>query len=206
MASLFPQMAEVVQPGEKGAAKVEIFEVSHEESVFTSLRAIQHPHEYVPEGSYARLKVDGETVMTDTRMERRSNSEFCFHARGRVLVAGLGLGMILHHPLEDPAVTDLTVVEKSQDVIDLISPTLQSPKLNILNADIFTWRPTQGAQFDTIYFDIWPNISDESLDEIRKLHRAFRPFLAPDGWMESWMRKELLSRRRQDKRRAGLYF
>ena len=54
----------------------------------------------------------------------------------------------------------------------------------------YTWEPPT-RHFDTIYFDIWPNISTDNLKGIHRLHRRFKPALRAKGWMESWMREDL---------------
>ena len=43
---------------------------------------------------------------------------------GKVLVAGLGLGLFAHHLLERPDITYIEVVELDPDVVQLIGPTL----------------------------------------------------------------------------------
>lgn len=179
----FPKMVDIVKPGKLGLAEVAHFEVTDFESKFSALRG-----EYVPAGKYARLSVAGCLMMTDTAMERGSNQEAVWSARGRVLIAGLGIGMILHPILSKTEVARVTVIEKYQDVIDLVAPTIQSPKLSIACADAFEFVPEAGTHYDTIYFDIWPDISVDNLDEMTRLHRRFRKFLAPGGWMQSWQR------------------
>ena len=85
-------------------------------------------------------------------MVRRAHSE--------VLTAGLGLGMILHPILAEPAVSRVTLVEKYPDVIDLVGPTLPATeRLTIVTAAIFAWRPPRGSRYDVIWFDTWPDIA-----------------------------------------------
>ena len=74
----------------------------------------------------------------------------------------------------------------------------------MIEGDIFTWRPERGRRFNTIYFDIWPSVSHENLEEMSCLHQAFRPFLArpsedPERWMQSWQRDYLLGERRRER-------
>ncbi len=124
--------------------------------------------------------------MSDLRFERESCAELIERARGRVLIAGLGLGMILHPLCIKPGVERITVVEKYRDVIDLVGPSVAGhSNLQVIHADAFEWRPESGARYDTIWFDIWPGWGAAILPEIAKLHERFRPFLAAGGWMES---------------------
>lgn len=193
-------MPSILAPAAQGIAKIDHYEVSKLESMRSSFQ----PGMYCPEGKYARLVVNGRLMMSDTSMERRSNIDFVRQAHGSVLVAGLGLGMILHPVLGKEEVERVTVIEKHQDVIDLVAPSLKSPKLEIVAADILTWRPEKGIKYNAIYFDIWPEISTDNLDEITSLHRAFKSRLDRTDaycWMGSWMHRELKRLRRQDKSR-----
>ena len=192
---LFPSMAAILPESEKGCAKVEHFEITEQDAEFSAMRAaFGHYDEMVEPGRYAKLRVNGRLMMTDTRMERESNATFARYARGDVLVAGLGLGMILHPVLADPKVSSVTVIEKYQDVIDIVAPTLASKKLTIVCADIFDWKPCKGTKWDVIYFDIWPDISTDALKGMATLHRRFGRRLNSGGWMDSWKRRELRSR------------
>lgn len=197
---MFPSMPEVVTEGERGVARVEHFTVSQSESMRS---AFGGGLGYVPEGRYARLCVNGETVMSDTRMERGSNYEVARNANGNVLIAGLGLGMVLTAILRKPEVESVTVIEKLQDVIDLIAPHFPSPKLNIVCADIFEWKPEKGVKYDCVYFDIWPDISTDNLTQIATLHQRFKSKLNRANekrWMGSWMRDHLRYKRRSEQR------
>ena len=95
----------------------------------------------------------------------------------------------------------VTVIEKFTDVIALIEPTVKHKKLTIINADIFTWRPVKGTKYDTIYFDVWADQCISNLEQMAKLHQAFKHFKAESGWMDSWYRDSLKARRREEQRR-----
>ena len=189
----FLKMAEVVPEGRVGVAEVSHFEVSETESKFSAIRGGMS---WVPQGRYARLRVNGRLMMSDTRMEHVTNREFVLEAKGNVLIAGLGLGMILHPILAKDSVTSVTVIEKYADVIALVEPTVRHKKLTVTCADIYEWKPEKGTKFDTIYFDIWSDQSTDDLEDMRKLHCRFRPYKVKEGWMNSWRRDWLRSQKR----------
>jgi len=198
----FPRMVDVVPEARRGVAVVEHFEIDKHTAEFSRMRAaIGHSDEWVDEGRHAKLYVDGALVMSDTNMERDSNRPVVRAARGQVLVAGLGLGMILHPILAKPEVEHVVVIEKSQDVIDIVAPTLaptlSTKRLSIICADVFGWKPPKGAKWDVIYFDIWASISTDALEDMDKLHRRFRSRLKAGGWMDSWKRHQLMRERRR---------
>ena len=192
--STFQKMIDVVHEGKVGIAEVKHFEVSETDSRFTAFGSAM---DYVPAGRYAKLKVNGRLVMSDTSMEHRTNWGVVREARGNVLIAGLGLGMILHPILAKPEVLSVTVVEKYPDVITLIAPTVQHEKLTIIEGDIYEWKPAKGTKYDVLYFDIWADQSTDDLEDMRKLHLRFRSYKIKDGWMNSWRRDELRARKRR---------
>jgi hypothetical protein len=202
---MFPNMTEVVPEGQVGQAAVEHFEIDENAARWSALRDRRLA---VTEGRYARLTIQDKVWMSDTRMERTSNQAVVLHAHGRVLIAGLGLGMLLQPILANPAVTEVVVIERDPDVIALVAPHFPDPKLKVIQGDIFQWRPAKGATFNTLYFDIWPDICETALDDITKLHRTFARFkdkTDPEAWMESWMMGHLRAARseRRNKRRHG---
>ena len=197
---------DLVPEGSCGVAEVQHYEVNQ----FASSMSI-FSGEPVSPGRYAKLKVGRVLMMSDTSMEKRSNCEFAYQARGRVLVAGLGLGLILFAIADKPEVQHVTVVEKFDDVIQLVGPSVQAKfgdKLDIVCADIFDWKPIKGRTWNVIYFDIWENICTDNLKEIATLHRKFSRSLDRDhgpGWMNSWMRNELQRRKRREDREERAY-
>lgn len=196
-----------VPAGEQGLARIEKFKVSEEDSQFSRLRAMMHPDAYVRPGEYTRLYVGRTLMMSDTAMERRSNYDFVRNSHGHVLVAGLGIGLILEAILDKPEVESVTVIEKYQDVVDLVAPNLLAKypgKLKVITADILDWRPPKGTLYNVIYFDIWPTICTDNLKDMEKLHRAFARKLDrkdPKAWMDSWQRDSLKRQKASMKRR-----
>lgn len=198
-------MADVVPPGECGKAKIVHTTVTAHDAAKTAWRvAVTGDSEcYVPAGTYCQLYVDGQLMMSDTKAERRSNLEVLHRAQGEVLIAGLGIGMLLLPLLAKPEVTQVTVLEKYREVIQLVEPHIRriagetdSKKLVIVEADVFRWRPDQGVRYDVLYFDIWPTICVSNLDEMTRLHRRFCRRKKPGGWMSSWKLHELRNKRR----------
>lgn len=191
----WPDLSVLPPPAKLGDWCVEHFKVSEEDARFTRIRAAATGGREMPvdAGTYAALKHEGQIVMSTTRMERRTNTTFVLRARGRVLIAGLGLGFVLHPVLLKDEVEHVTVVERNQEVIHLVRPSLSAyNKLTIVYGDIHTYEPARGARWDTIYFDIWNTICDDNLVEMRKLRRKFRKNLARGGWIGCWSEDALV--------------
>lgn len=205
---LFPKQEE------KGVAAISRFEFSSKKDPLFNMRTVRDGGGmfYMYDGHYVRLHVNGKLMMSDTSMERISNMGFIEGANGRVLIAGLGVGLIIHNIIEREKVKEVVVVEKYQDVIDLVHPKIQHPKLKVVCADIFEYELPKEEKFDTIYFDIWANISTENLDQMKTLHAKFRKNLNKTNesrWMDSWMKDYLMRQRtkeRREERQSAMFY
>lgn len=192
-----PTLYKLIPPGQKGVAEVKHCVVSPSESEFTKLRAMMHPGEFVKPGTYVQLYVNHRLMMSDTSEEKRSNYSFVRNAKGDVLIGGLGIGMVLDAILKKDEVKRVVVVEKYQDVIDLVTPYFKDKRLQIICDDIFDFKTAY--KYDTIYFDIWPDITTDNLEGMATLHRKFAKRKNPGAWMDSWQKDLLKSRLRQEK-------
>lgn len=209
----FQPMFKVIPEGIEGDCTVSHFGVDEQAARATSLRAVVTGRRdaYVAPGVYCQLTVKGALMMSDTSMEKRSNLEVVRMSRGNVLIAGLGLGMVLLPILEKDSVTSVTVIEKYADVVKLVEPSIRkaagehSSKLKVIVADIFEWQPPKAEKWDTIYFDIWPTICLDNLEEMTTLHRKFARKHAPGAWVDSWMRSDLKAKKRSQAERTVRY-
>ena len=101
------------------------------------------------------LKINDETVMVDDPLHWIGMEELAKHSNGNVCVAGLGLGLIVHHLINNSKVDNIDVFEINKDVINLISPLLPNDsKINIINDDFFK-EPFRHKRYDTIIIDLW---------------------------------------------------
>src|SRR5579862_4422685 len=115
-----------VADSRSGDWAVESFEMTESQSRFTKIRAaIGHPLEYCPAGRYKRLVRNGTIVMSNTPMELHTNEPIIRRAKGRVLINGLGLGMVLVAILKKREVKLVRVIEQSADVIKLVGPAFE---------------------------------------------------------------------------------
>lgn len=175
--------------------RIETFEISPREASFSSIRAIMHPEERVEAGTYKRLMHRNEVIMSNTRMEIRTNRPIILAAKGRTLLNGLGLGMVPAAILKKPELTELWVVEKSPDVIQLVGPTFASDsRVRIIEDDAFDYQPPKGVRFDAVWHDIWDNICADNLAEMTRLTRKYS---RRADWQGCWARVECLRAKRR---------
>jgi len=195
---MFPCMASILKDCESEHFVINHFTVTNDDVRRCQLiDAIHGRGEYdgFKAGNYVRLcrkpfdPYDPDPMMSDTFMEKETQVDVIENAHGDVLIAGLGIGMVLLAIQNKPTVSSVTVVEKEQEIIDLIKPQLPlNKKVTIVCSDIFNYVPQQ--KFDTIYFDIWDNICGDNWEEMKKLERKFRSKLKPNGWMTCWRKED----------------
>jgi len=182
----------------QGIAKITKFKFATSENPMYNMRQVMRNGSmfFVHDGEYVRLHVGEQLMMSDTSMERISNRKFIENAKGRVLIAGLGIGLVIKNIIDNPDVEEIVVIEKYQDVIDLVMPKFNNPKLKVICADIFDYELDKSEKFDCLYFDIWGDIGSENLIEMRKLHYKYRiNKKEKSSFMESWMRDWLRKRK-----------
>lgn len=149
---------------------------------------------------------DVGTWMTDLPIEQAQHDNMLDgRLYGHVLVGGLGLGYAATMLSHQPQIHEITVVEQSQDVVDLVWPHLKfhdETKMNIVVADLFDYLKQNTIPelsepddvFNGGFFDIWQ--SDglftffDTVIPLRKLS-----FTVLDGplwcWNEDVMRGQL---------------
>jgi spermidine synthase len=142
----------------------------------------------VPVGeTFTRLMRGNTLVMSDTPAEMRDHMAPVVKAHGSCLINGLGIGMVLGAVLKRDVVTDVTVVEVSQDVIDMVSPHYSDPRVTFVCADAMTYSPPRGKRYGMVWHDIWDNICADNLEQMKALHRKYG---RRSEWQGSWCRYE----------------
>ena len=180
-----------IPEGTSGGWTVEKFTVKADSPGLTNYN-MKNPGRAVPPGLYTQLLRKGHwgPIMTDTPAEIRDLLPLRRKARGQVLINGLGLGVAVKVCLDNPEVDHVTVVEISQDVIQLVGDYLQliyEDRLTIIHADVFEYKFPKGVRFDVVWHDIWDDICTDNLPEIHRLHRKYG---RRTNWQGSWCRYE----------------
>ena len=105
------------------------------------------------------LKIANKTCMVDDPPHYLGMIEHSMAYHGHVLCAGLGLGLIVHALNCNPDVTRITVVEREQDVIDLVQPCLPQDKLTILHGDFWDladwYTLAEESKPDGVFYDLF---------------------------------------------------
>jgi hypothetical protein len=148
-------------------------------------------------GVYTCLRRGGTQFMTDLYDEwwtQRVGISEAIARGGEMLITGLGLGLVAEAILRggDRRVARITIVEKSADVIQLVSPFLHSrygEKIEIIEGDAFLWQPPQGRRFTVGWHDIWPDpYAAENIQEMAWLEAHHRTWCDWQGfWPKSYL-------------------
>lgn len=167
---MYKDMCEILQEKSQGVASLRKYRA---EGFGAALMGI-------PTGDYIKLIVNGELMMSNTPMEKRTSWDFVTTAEGDVLICGLGIGLVILPLLESEKVKSITVVEKYQDVIDCVLPQIKSydkqNKLKVICEDCFEYNTKE--RFDTIFIDIWASINrDVYEEEMKPLKNKYKKFL-----------------------------
>jgi hypothetical protein len=162
--------------GVSGVWKVEKFTVTKEQAEFDALRGMFHGGRCVPAGTYTGLFRNGEVIMSDTPDEIRDHLSFIYAAKGKVLIVGLGLGVVARAVLEKPEVEHVTVMDNSEDVMNLVRHTLEQrygDRVDFVLADVMEYKPSKSEYWDYAWFDIWDNLCSDNLPQMAILGRRF---------------------------------
>lgn len=133
-------------------------------------------------GTYSRLTEGARIWMSDTTAEQRDHHQAAYemrHRGGRVLLGGLGLGMIVRAALLWTEVDTIDVIERNSDVIALVWPHYVElaerlgKTVNLIEDDAFEWLAPKGVHWTVAYFDVWPDMCEDNLPEMAMLGRRF---------------------------------
>ena len=146
---------------------------------------------------------DGNEWMTLTPVDLDTSEDAIERARGRVVTFGLGLGYFAYMAAEKDTVTSVTVVEKSEKVIELfekyVLPQFKHPeKINVVCCDAFEYAEHKMPceHFDFAFVDTWRDASDGA--PMYKRMKALEHF-SPDTEFSYWIESFLISNIRAEK-------
>jgi threonine dehydrogenase-like Zn-dependent dehydrogenase len=118
------------------------------------------------------LNINGATWMVDDCPHVWTIQKHAKDFHGKVLIAGLGLGLIVHALSKNEKVTEIIVVEREKDVIELIKPLI--PNCTIINDD---WYNYPVKQADGVFYDLFVGEGEslymDAIEEMIGLRRKF---------------------------------
>lgn len=136
------------------------------------------------------LEIEGgeDVWMSDSPLEQESLIRPLNNARGDVLTSGLGIGLFSTLVSSRKRIRSITVVEKSPDVIDLVWGHIKTPKMTIVQADLWEYLATTDDKYDYVYVDIWGYWAG-AIREIDIAKVAASRLLQPGGRTDVWLQE-----------------
>lgn len=107
-------------------------------------------------------------------------------AAGNVLIGGLGLGILAWLCASKPLVKSVTVIELNPDVIAMVRPVVNHPKIAVEQGDIKEYLARTADRYDFIGLDTWPDAGRAVLESPRAKDYARRA-LARNGIVRTWL-------------------
>lgn len=100
------------------------------------------------------------TWMTDLPCEMvQMHDELARRVHGRVLVGGLGLGILPRMLLQNPRVTSVAVSEINASVVSLVAPTLDCERLSVAIGDVHE-LDVEDREYDFALLDTWQSTGE----------------------------------------------
>lgn len=160
------------------------------------------PLGYFPEGfRFPAILEGGNEWMTLTPVDLDTCEDAIAAAHGKVLTFGLGLGYYAYMASEKEEVESVTVVELSEEVIELFNTYIlpQMPnrhKIKIVHMDAIEYAKNimPSENFDLVFADTWRDASDGA-----PMYERLKPFekLCPSTkfmyWVENFLRSNIRS-------------
>lgn len=145
--------------------------------------------------------------MTDLPVEQRQMENCIKGMKGRVLVGGLGLGLVATLLTQKKTISKVDVIELNQEVIKLVGSHTRNrwnPKgrnrgwvYDIIHADLFDYLKNYSKEpYDYAFFDIWQSDGEATLfDTVIPLIQMSKGKIKnmPRCWNIEVMRGQLLS-------------
>lgn len=108
-----------------------------------------------------------DTWMSITPSEMLSLNPGISRAKGKVLLGGLGMGFMLSRIMRRPQVTSVTVVERSQELVKWLQPSIERlyrKRVRLVVGDAIDYMDRKGHQYDSVLMDIWRSYGDRMYD------------------------------------------
>lgn len=139
------------------------------------------------------LEEKGQGVwMSSTLQEIGQMDAFITKVGAEVLIGGLGLGVLPKLLVAcNSTVRKVTVVEINKDLIKLIGPLINHPKINIVHADLFDFIKTmKHFEYRYAFFDIWQSTGEWTWQTmVVPLKRVAHPKIRT---IECWLETEMM--------------
>ena len=140
--------------------------------------------EILQQKGYNFLWINKYLWMWDIPVERLAQKKIAEQARGNVLVAGYGLGIVQKFLLKNPKVNSFLTIEIFPEVIQKCKENYKKIYGEFVICDFYDYKTNK--KYDCVIGDIWEDIVPESLNDYIKFKKKAQSLLKPNGKMLAW--------------------
>ena len=140
---------------------------------------------------YLKHKDDG-TWMTSMPQEIEQHTRQLAAMRGKVLVGGLGLGLAASILQQNKNVTDILVVEKSYEILELVAQKIPKQKTHFYRANLYDFLKETREKFDYAFYDIWQPTGQSVLEQHTLPLRRLSEGIVEQSKIECWNEDEMI--------------
>lgn len=186
--------------GKHGEVEIRPIVIDESLAKFSNMRAVfQGGRGRVEVGTYTGLYRNGGLWMSDTPDEINDHLPMIWRAGrvgGRVLVNGLGLGMVVKALLAMENVEHVDVVEIDPDVVALVGPAYVGDRCTVHLADAHEIQWPKGTRWSAAWHDIWQDISTDNAESMTRLKRKYGRRV---DWQACWAQPEITRLKREER-------
>ena len=85
-------------------------------------------------------------------------------------------------------VDSIDIVEKNQDVINIVFHQIQTSKMSIIRDDIYNYLEVTNKKYDFIHIDVWKNLT-ATIKEIEKAKKMAQKCINTNGIVWCWLQE-----------------
>ncbi len=134
-------------------------------------------------------KIEDDLIwMSNVAFEIGTHERYASEVTGDVLIVGLGLGYNSIQAEDKKDVTSITIVEKEEEVIELVAEHIAHRKVTVVHDSILHYFETlrNNVKYDYIWFDIFPNDPIYFPEEVALLTDLAERHLKGQGKIRFW--------------------
>ena len=156
--------------------------------MYDSVTGRLYKDEYDADFPVVVLQENGNVWMSDTPYEQEGIKRPLKLAKGEILISGLGIGLFPVLASRKTKVRHIDIVEKNKEVIELVFNQIETPKMRIIQDDIYAFLKATTHKYNLIFIDIWADHFGP-IKEIREIKQLASRCLEPEGIALCWLQE-----------------
>jgi len=130
------------------------------------------------------LYIDDKYWMCDVPEEVEAQREIASQARGEVLVAGYGLGIVQRLMSDNDRINSILTIEKHPEVLEECRKTYGRTYGRIIIEDFFNYQCEE--RYDCVIGDLWIDQSKKDLETFSQFKKKANTLIKNNGQILGW--------------------